>query len=306
MISQLFLIGLPGSAGLPAGKLAAKMLKGGFLDTDTVIAQTQRVSATSAVVELGEDVFRKYEGELLHFLQGAAKLISGDSRPVLGLGGKQQVDLATSGHEFLPAEDNLAVSLQKPAGENLESIRYSSPSPFQGKNQLGTGKKDRSKSSVQPGVVSEANSWPGAVSPGASSGKNGSKLPKYGLKSLAPKWLLADEQIFDSLIEQIRKSLVIYHLGSGSLDLPEQRALLHGFPGISQVLVLDLALEEVARRSGFNRPRSVGLGMPRLWLKQFYQARLAGWRQLRAIWIETTRMDTEQIAGEIRVVCEAK
>lgn len=131
--------------------------------------------------------------------------------------------------------------------------------------------------------------------------------PKTALVELGEdRFRQAEKELGAELWQQLApggtraQSKLVIALGSGFLDHGENRKLLE-LPG-ADLFILDLDLNLVAVRSGFNRPRSVGLGLPRLWLKEFIEQRKTIWRTLEATWIEVGEMEAGAVAQKIKQV----
>lgn len=61
MNRHLILVGLPGSGKTTAGRLAAKLLRTAFSDTDQIVSDTTRLSIPEVFTRYGEHEFRRLE-----------------------------------------------------------------------------------------------------------------------------------------------------------------------------------------------------------------------------------------------------
>lgn len=107
-----------------------------------------------------------------------------------------------------------------------------------------------------------------------------------------------EREIMHALLTDNPPEDIIVDCGSGALDNPLTLRELQELPGREIIeLVIDSAT--MADRAGLNRPRSLGLGMPRTWLRQMGQARRENWKILQALPLEVSNLSVEQVVKKV-------
>lgn len=107
-----------------------------------------------------------------------------------------------------------------------------------------------------------------------------------------------EREIMHALLTDNPPEDIIVDCGSGALDNPLTLRELQELPGREIIeLVIDLAT--MADRAGLNRPRSLGLGMPRAWLRQMGQTRRENWKLLQALPLEVSDLSVEQVLEKV-------
>ena len=96
----------------------------------------------------------------------------------------------------------------------------------------------------------------------------------------------------------------IVAVGSGALDDPQSRIELDKLPG-REIIELVIDLSTMADRAGLNRPRSLGLGMPRAWLRQMGQERRQRWQILSPLELEVSDLSLEQAVEKVARALQA-
>ena len=103
----------------------------------------------------------------------------------------------------------------------------------------------------------------------------------------------AEREVLRDLLRDLPRENTLVDCGSGALDNPQTLSELQGLPGV-EVLELMIDLSTMADRAGLNRPRSLGLGMPRAWLRQMGQQRRQRWQVLNPITVEVSDLSKSQ------------
>ena len=107
-----------------------------------------------------------------------------------------------------------------------------------------------------------------------------------------------EREVLRDLLRDLPRKDTIVDCGSGALDNPQTLSELQGLPDVEVVeLVIDLAT--MADRAGLNRPRSLGLGMPRAWLRQMGQQRRQRWQVLDPLTVEVSDLSKSQAVQKV-------
>ena len=107
-----------------------------------------------------------------------------------------------------------------------------------------------------------------------------------------------EREIVGELLKEMPAEDTVVALGSGALDNPQTRQDLAELPG-KEIIELVIDLSTMADRAGLNRPRSLGLGMPRAWLRQMGQERREHWKILNPLALEISDLSPEQAAERV-------
>lgn len=107
-----------------------------------------------------------------------------------------------------------------------------------------------------------------------------------------------EREVLRDLLHNLPHENTLVDCGSGALDNPQTLSELQGLPDVEVVeLVIDLAT--MADRAGLNRPRSLGLGMPRAWLRQMGQQRRQRWQVLDPLTVEVSDLSKSQAVQKV-------
>ena len=107
-----------------------------------------------------------------------------------------------------------------------------------------------------------------------------------------------EREVLRDLLRDLPRKDTIVDCGSGALDNPQTLSELQGLPDVEVVeLVIDLST--MADRAGLNRPRSLGLGMPRAWLRQMGQQRRQRWQVLDPLTVEVSDLSKSQAVQKV-------
>lgn len=107
-----------------------------------------------------------------------------------------------------------------------------------------------------------------------------------------------ERQVLRDLLRDLPRENTIVDCGSGALDNPQTLSELEDSPGV-EVLELVIDLSTMADRAGLNRPRSLGLGMPRAWLRQMGQQRRQRWQVLHPLAVEVSDLSKAQALQKV-------
>ena len=121
-------------------------------------------------------------------------------------------------------------------------------------------------------------------------------LPRHSalISAGESRYRQVERELMHDLLTDNPPEDIIVDCGSGALDNPLTLRELQELPGREIIeLVIDSAT--MADRAGLNRPRSLGLGMPRAWLRQMGQARRENWKLLQALPLEVSNLSVEQV-----------
>lgn len=114
----------------------------------------------------------------------------------------------------------------------------------------------------------------------------------------------AEQEVLGTLLKEMPAKDTIVAMGSGALDNPQTRQELAELPG-KEIIELVIDLSTMADRAGLNRPRSLGLGMPRAWLRQMGQERRERWQILNPLALEVSDLTLEQAVEKVARVLVA-
>ena len=107
-----------------------------------------------------------------------------------------------------------------------------------------------------------------------------------------------ERAVLRDLLHNLPRENTIVDCGSGALDNPQTLRELQDLPG-AEVLELVIDLSTMADRAGLNRPRSLGLGMPRAWLRQMGQQRRQRWQILHPLTVEVSDLSKAQALQKV-------
>ena len=107
-----------------------------------------------------------------------------------------------------------------------------------------------------------------------------------------------EREVVGALVNQMPVEDTIVAMGSGALDNPKTRQELAELPR-KEIIELVIDLSTMADRAGLNRPRSLGLGMPRAWLRQMGQERRQRWQILSPLELEVSDLSLEQAVEKV-------
>lgn len=107
-----------------------------------------------------------------------------------------------------------------------------------------------------------------------------------------------EREVLRDLLHNLPRENTLVDCGSGALDNPQTLRELQGLPGV-EVLELVIDLSTMADRAGLNRPRSLGLGMPRAWLRQMGQRRRQRWQVLDPLTVEVSDLTKSQALQKV-------
>ncbi len=107
-----------------------------------------------------------------------------------------------------------------------------------------------------------------------------------------------EREVVIALLKQMPAEDTIVAMGSGALDNLQTRQELAELPG-REIIELVIDLSTMADRAGLNRPRSLGLGMPRAWLRQMGQERREGWQILAPLAVEVSGLSLTQVVEKV-------
>ena len=108
----------------------------------------------------------------------------------------------------------------------------------------------------------------------------------------------AEREVLRDLLRDLPRENTLVDCGSGALDNPQTLSELQGLPGV-EVLELVIDLSTMADRAGLNRPRSLGLGMPRAWLRQMGQQRRQRWQVLDPLTVEVSDLPKAEAVQKV-------
>ncbi len=108
----------------------------------------------------------------------------------------------------------------------------------------------------------------------------------------------AERAVLRDLLRDLPRENTIVDCGSGALDNPVTLSEVRDCPGV-EVLELVIDLSTMADRVGLNRPRSLGLGMPRAWLRQMGSQRRQHWQVLDPLTVEVTDLSLAQSVEKV-------
>ncbi|MDU5269366.1 MAG: shikimate kinase, partial [Varibaculum cambriense] len=108
----------------------------------------------------------------------------------------------------------------------------------------------------------------------------------------------AEREVLRDLLRDLPRENTLVDCGSGALDNPQTLSELQGLPGV-EVLELVIDLSTMADRAGLNRPRSLGLGTPRAWLRQMGQQRRQRWQVLDPLTVEVSDLPKAEAVQKV-------
>lgn len=108
----------------------------------------------------------------------------------------------------------------------------------------------------------------------------------------------AEREVLRDLLRDLPRENTLVDCGSGALDNPQTLSELQGLPGV-EVLELVIDLSTMAARAGLNRPRSLGLGTPRAWLRQMGQQRRQRWQVLDPLTVEVSDLPKAEAVQKV-------
>ena len=107
-----------------------------------------------------------------------------------------------------------------------------------------------------------------------------------------------EREIMHALLTDNPPEDIIVDCGSGALDNPLTLRELQELPS-REIIELVIDSSTMADRAGLNRPRSLGLGMPRTWLRKMGQTRRENWKILQALPLEVSNLSFEQVVQKV-------
>jgi|GEM_PF-1676539 len=108
----------------------------------------------------------------------------------------------------------------------------------------------------------------------------------------------AEREVLRDLLRDLPRENTLVDCGSGALDNSQTLSELQGLPGV-EVLELVIDLSTMADRAGLNRPRSLGLGTPRAWLRQMGQQRRQRWQVLDPLTVEVSDLPKAEAVQKV-------
>ena len=114
-----------------------------------------------------------------------------------------------------------------------------------------------------------------------------------------------EREVMGVLLKEMPAKDTIVAMGSGALDNPQTRQELAELPG-KEIIELVIDLSTMADRAGLNRPRSLGLGMPRAWLRQMGQERRQRWQELHPIAVTVSDLSLAQAGEKVADILDAR
>ena len=112
------------------------------------------------------------------------------------------------------------------------------------------------------------------------------------------KYRQVEREVVGALLKEMPPEDTVVALGSGALDDPQTRQDLAELPG-KEIIELVIDLSTMADRAGLNRPRSLGLGMPRAWLRQMGQERRERWKIFSPLALEISDLSPDQAVERV-------
>ncbi|WP_160115377.1 shikimate kinase [Varibaculum vaginae] len=113
-----------------------------------------------------------------------------------------------------------------------------------------------------------------------------------------------EQEVVRSLLKAMPAEDTIVAMGSGALDNPQTRQELNELPA-REIIELVIDLSTMADRAGLNRPRSLGLGMPRAWLRQMGEERRQRWQTLNPHAVTVSDLSLAAACEEVAHTLEA-
>lgn len=114
-----------------------------------------------------------------------------------------------------------------------------------------------------------------------------------------------ETEVFSRWLKEPITRPTLYALGAGTLDQAQAAAdLQHTIAQEPQTLVVAMrtSLATLAERSGLNRPRSIGLGAPRAWLRKMAGERYQSWEGFNPVWVEVSDLPLVQAISQLEKV----